>query len=415
MHILIMAFGTRGDVQPMIALGKGLEAAGHVVKIMAGENFRDWIYREGFGFAPANIDMQALMSSPTGIKWVESGRQSEQLTYMRQLLAEFGGDAVHSIVENSTDCDVIIGGFISEPFALAIGEKRGIKVMSALLQPLRVSSIGAASLVPVLPRRDSVLNRWVGRVTDRLLWSVFAPTVNEMRRQYLGLSPQNFGGFSAALRRTPTLYGFSVHVVPEAHPENDLIQTSGYWFIDDEDDWNPPVGLQEFIDDGPAPIYIGFGSMPSSKPDELFKLIRSAVDKSGVRVVIAGGWSGISGASDRIYSLSFAPHGWLFERMAGVVHHGGAGTTAAGLRAGVPALLIPHLGDQRYWARRLHELGVSVAPIPRHKLTVDVFAERLKQLAEDSTIRENAARLGEKIRAENGVEKAVATINRWLS
>jgi sterol 3beta-glucosyltransferase len=216
------------------------------------------------------------------------------------------------------------------------------------------------------------------------------------------------------MRRVPVIHGFSEHVVPRPRDWNDRLQVSGYWFID-EDDWIPPAGLQAFIEDGPPPVYIGFGSMSASDPQQVFELIRTALHISGQRAVLAGGWGGVVGVSDRIYALDSAPHDWLFPRMAGVVHHGGAGTTAAGVRAGVPSLLIPHLGDQPYWARRLHELGVSPPPIKRRLLTPERLAGGLTRLVADRRLRDNAARLGDLIRAEDGVRVAVEHVDRWLT
>jgi UDP:flavonoid glycosyltransferase YjiC (YdhE family) len=258
------------------------------------------------------------------------------------------------------------------------------------------------------------LNRWFGHVADVLIWRVFHEAINELRTEYLGLPAHTAASYRAAMRRVPVVFGFSEHVVPRPRDWDDRLQVSGYWFVD-EDDWTPPSGLQAFIEDGPPPVYIGFGSMSSSDPQQVFELIRTALHISGQRAVLAGGWGGVVGVSDRIYALDSAPHDWLFPRMAGVVHHGGAGTTAAGLRAGVPSLLIPHLGDQPYWARRLHELGVSPPPIKRRLLTPERLAGGLTRLVADRRLRDNAARLGDLIRAEDGVRVAVEYIDRWLT
>jgi UDP:flavonoid glycosyltransferase YjiC (YdhE family) len=414
MHILMLAFGTRGDVQPMIALAKGLEQVGHSVRVMAGENFREWLYRQGLDFVPSGIDMQALMSTPAALQWAENSRQYNQTRRMRELVEAFDRSALQSLADGVEGCDAVMGGFVAEGFGQALAEKHGIPYIGALLQPYRPTASGAASLVPIAARRTTRLNRWFGHVADVLIWRVFHEAINELRTDYLGLPAHTAASYRAAMRRVPVVFGFSEHVVPRPRDWDDRLQVSGYWFVD-EDDWTPPAGLQAFIEAGPPPVYIGFGSMSASDPQQVFELIRTALHISGQRAVLAGGWGGVVGVSDRIYALDSAPHDWLFPRMAGVVHHGGAGTTAAGLRAGVPSLLIPHLGDQPYWARRLHELGVSPPPIKRRLLTPERLAGGLTRLVADRRLRDNAARLGDLIRAEDGVRVAVEHVHRWLT
>jgi UDP:flavonoid glycosyltransferase YjiC (YdhE family) len=208
------------------------------------------------------------------------------------------------------------------------------------------------------------------------------------------------------------MFGFSPHVVPPPDDWGDDAYVTGYWFLDEHPDWQPPADLARFLGDGEPPIYVGFGSMPSADPQATHDLILAALRQAGLRAVIGGGWGGVkpTSAPDFAYFVDHAPHEWLFERVAGVVHHGGAGTTAAGLRAGKPTMIIPHLGDQPYWGRRVHELGVGVKPIPRQKLTVEKLAIGIRSLVTDATLQANAARLGEQIRAERGVENAVRLI-----
>jgi UDP:flavonoid glycosyltransferase YjiC (YdhE family) len=232
----------------------------------------------------------------------------------------------------------------------------------------------------------------------------------------LGLSAHNASSYRRAARAIPTIYGFSPNVVP--HPkdwgENDFI--TGYWFLDEQRNWQPPDSLQRFLDAGTAPLYVGFGSMPSSDPQKTLDLIIGALSKTGQRAIVAAGWSGAKGTtpSENIYLLDSAPHEWLFDRVAAVVHHGGSGTTGAGLRAGKATLIIPHLGDQPFWGRRVYELGVGAKPIPRHSLTVEKLAEGLQTLMTDTAIQAKAAELGAKIRAEHGVDNAVKHIERVM-
>ncbi len=416
MHITIFALGSRGDVQPAIALGQGLERVGHTVRLAAGDNFRDWVYEHGLDFAPLGIDIREVMNTSAGIAWTQGGANPVQaLRSMRALIDDYMNDALPYMIDACRDTDVLIGAFLSDPYLEAIAEKLNLPHISASLQPYKPSRVGASSLTALLPHRTTVINYTAGLLAQRVLWWISQPSVNALRTQYLSLPPHTYRSFQKALSSIPIVYGFSAHVVPPAPEWDDFTRVSGYWFLDEPSEWQPPAGLQHFMDAGDRPVYIGFGSMPDANPEATFKLIIDALNRAGLRGVIGGGWAGLKGsASDHVYLLDYAPHSWLFARMAVNVHHGGAGTTAAALRAGVPTLIVPHMGDQSFWANRAYGLGVSPKPLPRHKLTAELLAERLREAVSDTPMRDRAAALGEKIRAENGVATAVDTINLWL-
>jgi UDP:flavonoid glycosyltransferase YjiC (YdhE family) len=189
-------------------------------------------------------------------------------------------------------------------------------------------------------------------------------------------------------------------------------QLTGYWFLDDAEDWAPPAALLDFLQAGPVPVYIGFGSMSSRKPEETADLVIQAVKQTKQRALLFSGWDGLhkQDLPDSMLMIGPTSHDWLFPRVAAVVHHGGAGTTAAGLRAGVPSILVPFFGDQPFWGNRVHSLGVGPAPIPRSKLSVERLAQAIQEATTDTRMRQRAADLGVKIRAENGVANAVKII-----
>lgn len=408
MRITILASGTRGDVQPMIALGRALRDAGHSVRVVAGSNFAAWIESYGLEAFPT-IDMESLMQSEAGIRWVESPTQFGQLKYMRALMSTVTDEMVNDAIHSTEGADLLIGGFVSEPFLQAVSEKRGVPLVIVALQPYRATRSGAASILPVLPRADSVLNRWSGQFAERIAWSVAQEAIPLLRAR-LGLPPHTARSYLRAIRAIPALYAISPHVVPPVHDAN--VHSTGYLFLDE--DYTPPDDLRRFIEAGAPPVYIGFGSMSSSDPARTVRLVAEALARVGRRGVLARGWSGAQGnipaLPDHVYVLDKVSHSWLFPRVEAVVHHGGAGTTAAGLRAGKPTLIVPHMADQPFWGRRVYELGVGPKPLPRTKLTLDALTERLRTLLTDSRIQANAAALGERIRAERGVERAVAWI-----
>jgi UDP:flavonoid glycosyltransferase YjiC (YdhE family) len=210
----------------------------------------------------------------------------------------------------------------------------------------------------------------------------------------------------------PILYGLSPYVIPKPKDWSEDIHLTGFWFLDGEAAWDPPPDLLAFLSDGPKPVYIGFGSMGQQDPQATLELILKVLDMSDQRAIIAGGWGGfeVEALPATIYILPSAPHSWLFQQVSAVVHHGGAGTTAAGLRAGVPSLVIPFFGDQPFWGKRIAMLGVGPSPIPRKRLTSEEFAVSLSQLVNHQTFKENAQALGRQIRSENGVARAIEII-----
>jgi sterol 3beta-glucosyltransferase len=191
----------------------------------------------------------------------------------------------------------------------------------------------------------------------------------------------------------------------------------GYWFLELEPDYHPPEALQRWLDAGPPPVYVGFGSIGErSKAAETTALVVEAVKKAGMRGLLATGWSGMEARAETDPDICFidaAPHEWLFPRMSVVVHHGGAGTTAAGLKAGIPTVVIPFGNDQFAWGRRVWELGVGARPIPRKRLTSDGLAAALLECQQEA-IRQKAQALGARIREEKGVERAADVVEDCL-
>jgi len=209
--------------------------------------------------------------------------------------------------------------------------------------------------------------------------------------------------------------GFSKHVLPRPAdwPENS--QVTGYWFFH-QSQWRPPEALSEYLAAGPKPVYIGFGSMVSSHATSFTETVLAAVKKSGQRAVLASGWGGLAGdegaQSEQIFFLRHAPHDWLFPRMSAAVHHGGAGTTAAAVRAGIPSVIVPFYGDQPFWARCLNRQGVAPPAVERKAMTADMLASALAA-AQHPVMIQKAVALGSAVRAEDGIGEAVRCLREW--
>ena len=412
MRIVLFASGTRGDVQPMIALGVALRAAGYGVRLLAGANFAAWIESYGLEIYPT-MDMEALMRSPAGLAWVEAASPPAELRAMRALLRSQRERMIADTIAGLEGADLVLSGFTAEPLAQAVCAARGIPQISTALQPFRATRVGAASMLAPRPHSSSVFNLWAGLLAEQFAWSVAREVVPGLRAR-LGLPMIGAREYRRLARAIPALYAISPLVVPPIPDAN--AHATGYWFL--HEPAAPPPALLRFLAAGEPPIYLGFGSMPSSDPARITALAADALARLGRRAVVARGWGGAATAAElpeSIFPLASVPHDWLFPQMAALVHHGGAGTTAAGLAAGKPTLVVPHMADQPFWGRRVFELGVGPRPLPRGQLSADTLARRLDALLGTPRFATNAAALGERIRAEDGVASAVAWIERFCA
>jgi sterol 3beta-glucosyltransferase len=414
MRIAIIALGTRGDVQPYIALGKGLKAAGHDLRLITHENFGTLVNSHGLEFWPVKGDVQAVMETPEMRDLLEKGNF---LAITAHTAAASQQAAIEWARDGFTACqgmDLIVAGVGGLFVGISLAEKLQIPFLQAYIFPFTPTKAFPAILLPQsISKLGGTVNRLSHHLFRQMMWQGFQKADRLARKQVLNLPPTSFWGpyNLPVLRRYPTLYGFSSAVIPQPSDWKNT-QVTGYWFLDEANDWTPPAALREFLDSGKPPVYIGFGSMGSRKPEETANLALQALERSGQRGILLSGWGGLSQANlpDTVCMVESVPHSWLFPRVAAVVHHGGAGTTAAGVRAGVPSIVIPFFGDQLFWGQLLHKLGVGTTPIPRKKLTIELLAQAIDRATTDATMIQQAANLGAKIQAEDGIANAVAVI-----
>lgn len=420
MKILLIGYGSRGDVQPLLALGQGLVNAGYDITIAAGNNFQEFVENAGLKFVGFATNMQQLMTSDEGKEWIDnsSGNSLREAQNMKRML-ELVSDSVEGdlLSQVSEDVDVIVSGLPLFMSAHAIAEKFDKKHITIQLVPLNPTKEGRATIQPTFPQKQIWVNRISGYIGQYFTYWIFKSASNNFR-QRLGLAPMSYSDYARAYNReVPVIYALSKHVITEPDDWRDNTHVTGYWFYDDPSDWQPSQALCDFLDAGEKPIYIGFGSMSNKNPEATTSIMVEALQKAGKRGIIYSGWAGLNADAlpDDVFLLDFAPHDWLFPKMAGVVHHGGAGTTAAGIRAGVPATVVSHMADQPYWGRRVHELGIGAPFIRRHKLTSERLAEAIRYMTDDPAIAENAQNLSRKIEAEDGVAEAVKVFQRLLA
>jgi len=413
MQITILAPGSRGDVQPYVALGSGLKKAGHSVRFQASGDFKNLVSGQGLDFYNLGGNLQGVAEQMQSL--LEKGNFLKILTSMGSTAKEMVTHATQSGLTACQGSDLIIGGLGGLFSGLALSEKMNIPMLQAFYYPLTPTREFPNAVVPLPPvKLPGLANKLTHAIAQQMIWQNYRAADNKARREILQISPAPFfGPFGGLARQKQTvLYGYSPDVIPPPKDWDDHIHVTGYWFLEEPAVWEPPTELVEFLQAGPPPVYIGFGSMANNKTEATTQMILQALAQSGQRGVLSIGWGGVKKASlpETVCMIDSVPFSWLFPQMAAVVHHGGAGTTSMGLWAGVPSIVTPFMGDQPFWAQQVYTLGVGPKPIPRRKLTSEKLANAIKIAVSDKDMHAKAARLGEKIRAEDGIGKAVKII-----
>ena len=417
MKITIFAAGSRGDIQPCIALSQGLRQAGYQVQLAAPEDFAGFAREHAVDFYPLRGDVQRLMASDTGRKFMQSGGANplKSIRAIRTLVAPVIAQMTDDAYAACRETDALICLGVQSAFGQTIAEALRLPVINLEPTPLLPTRAFAAPSWPLQKNLGGLHNYLSGLAMLQVVWQWYHPFVNEFR-QRLGLRAVNAAQAYRALRSTPMVSAYSSTIIPHPSDWPASVHVTGYLFLADDSAWQPPAELQAFLEAGDPPVYIGFGSMAGRDPEQLAALTIEALAKSGQRGLLLTGWGGLNTSSvpDNVLVVKSAPHGWLFPRMAAVVHHGGAGTTAEGLRAGVPSVIVPFVFDQPFWGARIKALGAGPAPIPIKQLTADRLAHAIQTAVTDTNMKRRAKTCGEAIRAENGVGNAVAVVRRYV-
>lgn len=427
MRITIVALGSRGDVQPFVALGRGLRAAGHTVRLAAATDYTPLVREQSLDFAPLVGSIRELMDPELVYQVLDA--TGNPLRLARHFLRAIEPLFVRVAADCRRACegaDAAILSTLGVYAAYDVVRALRIPFLAAHMHPWDVTaafpSPGFAAL-PDLPRwfpPRGAYNRLTQAAAEHIFWQLLRAPLNRARREVLGrppLSPPRLAG-RARSWRAPTLYGYSPLVAPRPPDWGELAHVTGCWFLDRPADWRPPAELVAFLESGPPPIYVGFGSnLLGRDPDAVTALVLRALAGAGRRGILFSGWGDLGNGDlpASVLKVDAIPHDWLFPRVAAVVHHGGAGTTAAGLRAGRPAVVIPSISDQMFWGRRVRDLGVGPAPIPRSRLSAERLAAAIGAASGDGEMGRRAAALGERLRAEDGVARAVDIVHHYLA
>jgi sterol 3beta-glucosyltransferase len=416
--ITILAAGSRGDTQPYLALGLALKQKGCNVRLATFKNYETFIKRHGIDFYPIRGDVSQVVSSEHGEEAAKADNPLRVLlsfNKLKTLIVELQKD----FYDACTGSDTII---YHPGMSIGYFAAQRLKVPSILATPFPMSPTRdfPALVFYNAPRLGRTYNLMTHRIFERIMWQASGSAVKDFWKKEFGHAPKDFACpyGKQVTRLQPTIISCSNHVFPRPADWPEGVYSTGYWFLDEEAGWTPSDELIRFLDKGEPPVYIGFGSLGgATEAKQTMKMIVESLRRCGQRGILATGWSGMTNMDkppDDIFILESAPHAWLFPRMKAVVHHGGAGTTAAGLRAGVPSIVIPHGNDTPAWGRRVYELGVGPKPVPRKKLSLEKLSKAITSaLTDDILIK--ARELGLKIQAEKGAEVAARVIINALA
>jgi vancomycin aglycone glucosyltransferase len=401
MRVLLAPHGTRGDVQPMLALAVALRGRGHEVLFSVPANFLGWIHALGFAAVSNGVDIEADMHAP--------GARLDSLRWMFNALKDHTACMFDPIARASEGAEVIVGAG-AQLATSSIAEWREVPHVNIAFCPCALPSGGA----PPPTVRTQSLPPWV----NRLLWQAGATVADLGLRGTINRGRAALGLHSIA---NPLAHIAESCVIVAADrdlaPLGDDVPASAVgtdaWIFDEPYTLDPR--LDAFLNLDPAPIYIGFGSMVARDVPELAAHAIAAARALGRGAIIGGGWAGLdrhTASADDILAVDAVPHATIFPRVAAIVHHGGAGTTTAAARAGVPQVILPHLLDQYYWANRIDRLGLGPRALPVDLITADILTDRVDSALNDAGIRKRAAELGPAIAARNGAPDAVTIIER---
>ncbi|MFB6891877.1 glycosyltransferase [Kitasatospora sp. NPDC056327] len=410
MRILIATAGSRGDVAPLTGLGARLSAAGHQVAVATHVTFADSVRAAGLEFRPLPVDPRAELTSPQGRDIHGSGSGPRALLRLTRLARAFIpalGAGIADAAEPGTD--LLLTTSTTADLGQCVAEAGGIPNVVLLLQP----HTPTREFVPAIIGARSFGgpgNLLAGHAVQAVVDRLFAPAVRDLRRR-LGLPRATV---ARARRDRTVLHGYSPRVVPRPADWHPSHQVTGYWWPVADPGWQPPPRLLDFLAAGPPPVCIGFGSLVVPDPERLTATLLAAVRAARVRAVVQSGWSGLSTPDglDDVLTIGDAPHEWLFPRAAATVHHAGAGTTAATLRAGVPTVPVPAQLDAPFWSDRVTRLGTSPGPVPLPRLTPVRLATAIRQALDSPWHRTHARTLATALVAEDGPAKVLAAIDR---
>jgi sterol 3beta-glucosyltransferase len=404
MRVLIVGIGSRGDVVPYVGLGRRLSEAGCQVAIATHDTFTQTVSEAGLEWRRVSGDPREVIRART------QGAPSEGHSATRDFVSAMGHD-IADAAELGTD--IILTCLGQTPLSLLVAESVGVPSMGAYLAP----AVPTREFpMPGQPPSDAPDpdHRTAGRQMLARAGTIYADVLPGLTRR-LGLpadSVERMWDRWLGPSGWPISLGYSPAVVPKPGDWPESVQVTGYWWPPTPPGWRPARALVDFLEAGPPPVFIGFGSMGVGVGEQLAAVVTQAVRTAGVRAVVQAGWAGLSVAGDAVLQIDDAPHAWLLPRMAAAVHHAGAGTTGASLRAGLPTVAVPFLADQPFWAERIHRIGAGPSPVPFTDLDADGLATAIRVALDEPRHRVRAIELARALEREDGAAAVLARVEQ---
>ncbi len=412
MKITLLTYGSRGDVEPFISLAQGFIHAGHKVCLAAPNVYHSLVDSSKIDFIGLPGEPQQLVQD-----FVDGAGKSQcrMILTMSKFVLPLAVRVIEETRAACEDADIIIHSFLFTSAGHEIAREMGVPDISAQLFP--VFSSTAEFPAPTFP--DIPLGGLYRRITHDIVTQTFRQgsrlLYKRVRRKNPGLPPLTSWPFDGRNEwQTPILYGFSSHVVPRPGDWRDEAYITGYWFSEDHGDWIPEKDLLNFINSGPPPISIVFGSIVTRNLEGIYKKVLEALSLSKQRGIIVGARHKIRDSSQAVFQADYVPYDWLFKRSAVVIHHGGAGTTGKGLLAGVPNIVLPFTSDQPFWGRRVYALGAGPRPIPIKNLSAGGLAAAIIAALNNEDMGKRAKVISEGIQGEDGVSRAVNIVEKYM-
>lgn len=446
LNIVIMIIGSRGDIQPFLEIGRILRHDyGHRVRIATHPTFREFVEKETdlefFSVGGDPSELMAFMVKNPGLipnlQTIREGEIQRRRASMKEMFEGMWRSCVNA-TDDETDAEnqkmmfqkspFIADAIIANPPSMAhvhIAERLGIPLHIMFTFPYSPTEAFPHPLANIKPGKSNVDTSYVNFVSyplvEMMTWQGLGDIVNNFRENTLGLEPVSSLWAPGALYRmkVPYTYMWSPSLVPKPSDWGPEIDIAGFVFMDLAKDFKPPQDLADFLEAGEPPIYVGFGSIVVDDPDGFTDMIFKATKMAGVRALVNKGWGGLGQSNedtpDHIFMLENTPHDWLFPKVKAVVHHGGAGTTAIGLKCAKPTMIVPFFGDQPFWGARVAEAKAGAHEcVPWKQMTVEKMAEGIKQCLTEEA-QENVQNLADgMVREGKGAQNAVKSFHRSL-
>jgi len=411
MNITILTYGSRGDVQPFVALALGLQKNGHVVKLAAPHKFNEFVTSHGITFVPLAGDPEEISRLINNAGTNPARVVASMWNYIFSIAPQVSRAAFPAC----EGADLIIHSFLFTVGGHSWAHEHNIPDISVQTFPMFAPTrdfpnISAPNIPPGLL---SYFSHWFAA---QIFWfggnggygpaQRANPDIHYPKKLYWPFEsrPHHL--------RTPLLFAYSPGILPRPKDWQENIHVTGYFFLD-EKSYQPPVELSEFLAAGDPPVCVSFGSMVNRKAKHIDTIIRESLSRTGSRGIILSGWGGVENESSKNFLyLKSAPHDWLLPRCKLIIHHGGAGSTAAGLRAGIPNIIVPFTADQPFWGIRVHAIGAGPEPILVKNLSVENLTCAIAE-AESEVVCTRAQVVGQQIRDEDGVKNAMELIEAY--